>query len=286
MNPNFGYSPAPFEGALELSTFANNVIEFKGAKYVPDETKGYFTFAISHSFPVSTFYGTALHPNVIAQSYNSMLHQNLNFEHNIRAYHKSKGDKNYVEDRVIGSIVAVDFPAGMGTLRAGKEPVAIKGVAVYYKMTTGMQKVVGEHQTSRHRYTVSMEVQYPYDDSGLAIASAGAKPMDTTPADLAAMGYDYVPWSAASEELRGTFSKEKNRIVKKYQGRETFMLMGGVNGTVHYAGIGLVKYGAEPTAEITQMAASATGEVEKFQPILSLGDLIEEAAKKILKKNS
>ena len=40
--------------------------------------------------------------------------------------------------------------------------------------------------------------------------------------------------------------------------RKAVMLMGGLDGIVHYNGIGLVRYGAEKTAKIHQMAASAS----------------------------
>jgi len=46
--------------------------------------------------------------------------------------------------------------------------------------------------------------------------------------------------------------------VKDYKGRKSYLLMGGLDGSVHFSDVGLVRYGAEPKAAIQSMAASAT----------------------------
>lgn len=267
-----------------IALFSDDVIKFNGQEFVPDDTKGYFTFNISTAFPQgATYYGTALHSAVIDRSYRTLVDQPLNYEHQVRHYFKKPGKETNVEDRFLGSIRAVDFarqPAGGWKLSLNSAP-CITGVSSYWKNATGMNKILGDHQTGRHKYSVSMEVEYRPMESGFAVAHKGKPTFDSTPSDFAEAGFDYVPYADAPEELRATFSEERNRIIGRYKNRDTFLLMGGLDKNVHYAGVGLVKYGAERTAEITRMAASGG-------PILAdvfsgLPSLLEEAFRKCSK---
>ncbi len=56
-------------------------------------------------------------------------------------------------------------------------------------------------------------------------------------------------------------------------GRECFMLMGGIDTPVHFAGIGIVKSGAETTASIQLMAAS--NPVNVLLPFQNLSSLLK-----------
>lgn len=270
---------SPFSAQVEeVALFGNQTIEFthpdnRRETFVPDDTKGYFQFQMAHGFPMGrTAYGTALHPGVTGNSWQSLKHQNLNYEHNIRAYHQGEKNNN-IEDRILGTVVAVNYPPtptggwkvppaqslGANAISLNSATPAITGVAQFAKLATAMGKVVGEHQTGRHKYTVSMEVRYNLNKSGFAVAmKPGGKAHSGTPDDLARAGFEYWPFTEASEELMGTFSQSKNRITKDFRGRQASMLMGGLpdGGTVHFCGVGLVKFGAEPPAAITQMAAS------------------------------
>lgn len=287
----------------ELALFGNQVIEFtdhnnRKTVFEPDDTKGFFQFQMAHGFPFGrTAYGTALHPGVTGVSWASLLYQNLNYEHNIKAYHKKPGENTNVEDRILGTIVAASYPntpaggwkvppqnaLGMnGDMTALNASVpSITGVASFAKLATAMGKVVGEHQTGRHKYTVSMEVQYNINHSGIAVAmKSGSKSSSAhsgTPDDLARAGYEYWPFKDAPAEVQATFSIDKNRVTKDYKGRQTSILMGGIpdQGKVHFCGMGLVKYGAERTAAITQMAAS--GLPGLADSISEIPDLLRQA---------
>lgn len=235
-------------------------IDFKGRKYEPDKTKGFLKFKMSHAFPVINAYGQALHPNVIAQSFQSLLYQNLNYEHIVVAYDK----KSYSSDKFLGTVVDVDFPSAPVTgwkVSADKEDVPhIEAVASFAKLARGMDTVVGRHLGGRHKYSVSMEIQYPYKDCGFAIALNEKKPTinKDTPEDLLAAGWEYVPWIGCDDDLLGCFSLKENRIVKDWKGRKVVQMMGGLDKPVHYSGVAIVQYGAEAEAEILQMAASNT----------------------------
>lgn len=259
-------SPAPGV-SLALQLCGEDGLKFGEQTFVPDMTKGYFQFEFSHAFPVATVYQTGLMPGVIAKSFGSLLHQNINFEHQLASYHEDRD----VRDRVIGSVVAVSFPkepygGWQVNLDAGKSP-GISGVGVVYKQTQGMAGVLGDHLTGRRKYTVSMEVLYPFmpgDDNenpsraaGFAVALNGKDPkFDFTPADLLKAGYEYIPAAKAPAELIATFSKKKNRVVAQWNSRKVYVLMGGLSDPVHYAGTGVVQFGAEAPAKIIRMAAS------------------------------
>ena len=283
---------SPLLSNLQVSLFSDESIEWldrDGRKltFTPDETKVFFKFTMSHVFPVATHYGTALHAPVVEKSYRSLLYQNLNYEHQMAAYYKEPGVPSKVEDRILGSVVAVEFPrspTGGWKLVPEVETPGITGVASFAKLATAINRVVGDHQTGRHTYTVSMEVQYPFDQAGFALKVGGKKrEFDaSTPTDFAQAGYEYVPFKDAPEMLVATFSKKRNRIVARYKGRECCLLMGGLEGQVHYCGMGLVKYGAEKTAAITRLAASGSPLIA--EPFLSLPELLGAALKINLRK--
>ncbi len=259
---------------LALSLCGDEGLRFGNEVFVPDATLGYFQFQLSHAFPVATVYQTALHPAVIAKSYKSLFHQKLDKEHQIASYFP-EGD---VRDHIIGFVAAVDFPKeppGGWTISDPGQSPAISGVAAVFKEAQGMAKVLGEHVTGKHKYTVSMEVFYPLvpgDDAanpnsaaGFALNLNGGQPkFNFTPPDMLRAGYEYVPAAKAPEELVATFSRKKNRVMAQYRGRRVCVLMGGLDNPVHYAGVGLVRYGAEPPAKILRLAASAEHPLDKL----------------------
>ncbi len=251
-------------------------IEIAGQKLVPDETKGYIEFRFSHSLPVVNAYGQALHPNVIGMSYNSLLHQPLDYEHQLVAYNKEK----IHHDKILGSVVAVEFPrAPMGGWRVPTNPgeaPAIRAAASFAKLARGMDTVMGKHLSGRHQFTVSMEVQYAFKDCAFAVSLNGGKPKFDTPDDMVKAGFEYIPWIQAEDDLLGCFSPTRNRIISEWKGRKVIQLMGGIDKPVHYSGVGIVQYGAEKPAEILQMAASKTEDVVKqvLSPLQALADLV------------
>lgn len=275
--------------SLSLLLCGDNGMEFtsKGQRHTfkPDLTRGYLKFEMAHAFPNRLAYGTAIHPAVVARSADSLLHQNLNYEHQLADHFKDDPDrKGKVNDRLLGAVLAVHFPQG-SNFQVGASPEDapfISAVASYAKHAQGMNRIIGDHATGRHKWTVSMEVKYPFSETGFAVARNGREPLkefsDSTPSDMSAAGYDYVSTLEAPEDLLATFSQKKNRIVKDYKGRKATLLMGGIDGDVHFAGVGLVKYGAEKTAAIQTLAASASPLI--FAPFQDLAELIRKSLQK------
>lgn len=277
------------DGIEFVSTFGS--ASGQKQRFTPDSTKGFVKFEIANAFPNALVYGTALHPNVLAKSYGSMLHQPFNMEHQLAHYHKKPGMANHVEDRILGSIQGVNFPetphGGWRVNANGETAPKITALASYAKQAKGMSEVLGNHSSGKHKYTVSMEAVYDFSDGGFAITRGNRSPLPefskSTPEDMDTAGFDYVsvkdspPALASFNAKKQTydsevFNKEKGRMESNYKGRKVTMMMGGLDNPVHFAGVGLVKYGAESKAGISRMLASADGAsllIEPFQGLTS-----------------
>ncbi len=250
-----------------------NVIELNGEKFIPDQSKAYAEFTLARGLPVVTAYGTCLHAGTVGNSFASMKHQVLDYDHRIRSYRPKKNDgtkadeHGIVRDHIIGTVVAVDYPRtpiGGWKLNADKEQApAIRGVAVIHKQAEQVPKILGEHLGGRHKWSVSLEMDWHFLQSGFLVGDrARAKPDQEalmsagTPDDLAGAGFGYVTVESAPEDLINCFDLGTGRIKDKWRGLPVSMMQGGLNGEVHFMGVGIVRYGAEREAEIQQILAS------------------------------
>ena len=252
-----------------------NAIDIAGMKLVPDESKAYADFSIAHAFPVVTAYGTSLHPGTVANSYQSMLHQVFNQAHLMKAYDTSKEKNEIPRDHILGSIVAVEFPqTPMGGWRLAREKAAapsIRAAAVIHKHAERVPKILGEHLGGRHKWTVSMEVDYSILASGFVVGQRDAAKKkqaelmaEFTPDEFTNFGLGYVAMEQAPEELLDAYDFDR-RMMKRnatWDGLPVTLLKGGINGQVHFRGVGLVRYGAEREAQIAQILASDPGRLE------------------------
>jgi hypothetical protein len=282
VDTNLLHSPVPAN--LILSLCGEDGIKFKDRTFKPNKTRGYFQFSISKAFPATLLqHKTALHPAVISKSYETLADQNLNYEHQLAWNHPTRD----VRDRVIGGIAAVDFPrvpsGGWKINPDISQAPSIDGVAVIYKQTAGSAQVWGEHMTGKRNYTLSMEVLWPFEEAGFAVGLAGRSSMNRdTPEDFLKAGYDYWSYDDAPAELRATFATKgprKGEVVAQYRGRPVFVLMGGLDNPVDYTGIAVVKMGAEPTAKIMRLAASAQ------DPMALMADKIAKTFNTITENN-
>jgi hypothetical protein len=235
---------------------ARGSIEIGGQTLTADETKAYVEFRLSHSFPVLTCDQTTLHPNTVAQSYQSMLHQVFNVGHIMKAYNP---DENY-RDRILGSVVAVEFPpAPVGGWKvqgdSARSP-GIRAVAVIHKRAEWADKILAEHLGGRKRWTVSMENTFRLKDGGFLVKDKTLAKEFTTPDDLLEQGWTYIPWSAAPDKLMDCFDEKRVCMASKWGKRDTALLIGGLGARIHYQGVGITPLGKEPTAQIATMLAS------------------------------
>jgi hypothetical protein len=189
-----------------------------------------------------------------------MRDQKIDWEHSIALYHAKEKD---VRDKVIGSVKDVEFTGGKNvqwTITPDKEKAPfIRGLGVVFKETQGVAKSFGQHMIGGKKLTVSMEANWPLEDSGFAIALNGGKPSlsNDSPQDFVKSGFEYVSYAKAPPELQACYSRNNNRIQKTYQGRRVAILMGGLGEPIHFAGLAVCNFGAEKEAKIARVCASA-----------------------------
>jgi len=264
-------------GSLTALNSDSAAIEFNGERFEPDATKAYGRFTICHGFPCITAFGTNFHPGTVANSFQSLKHQVVNYDHQMRVHDKSKDRDQILHDKTLGFVAAVAYPsAPAGGWKVGADRTkapAIEGVMGIFKEAQKTQTVLGEYLTGKHKWTVSIEVQYSLLGSGFVVGDAakGAKGQkalmeEQTPPELQDLGFGYVTVESAPAELLDCFDTQKGRIVAAWNKLPVTLMMGGINGMTHLAGVGIVRYGAEREAEIQQLLASDPDRV---------GDLLE-----------
>lgn len=232
-------------------TFGSNV-------YRPDSTKCYLAFEVSHSFPVMTLSLQSLHPAVIAKSWSTLKEAKLDFEHQIQSYH----DDPNIKERIVGSVLDAEFPGtpdgGWKVQSDATKAPGIRGIAVVWLEAFGVASMLDSHLSGRKKLSVSMEVLWPLESAGYAVQLNGSTPLfkDTTPDDMRAIGLEYVSYLEAPPELQAAYSTKARRVRMTYKGRKVAVMMGGLSGEVHYAGLGLVANPAEREARITRVTAN------------------------------
>lgn len=261
-------------GVLRLCAGDAPTLHCDGRSFTPDSSTAYAEVFLSHGVPVLTAHGEGLSPWTVKRSFRSMEGKPVNREHRMVAY-----DAGAKSDAIIGYVAAVEY-AWDGRLATSEDrAVGLRCVVGLHKKAQGMATLLGRQQ-ARAEYAVSMEVEYFNSESGFLVRGSGLNP---TPAEWTAAGWSYIPSALASQELLATRDWKKARMNGRrpgvagacgfYQGMETYWLMGGLDGTVHYAGIGWVKYGAEPTARVGLVLASRGADVNAAGTLLEACDL-------------
>lgn len=226
---------------------------FEALKYEPDLFKCYVEFDICHSFPQitgPTMHGAYLgyHPAVLAANHGSLRHQWMNLRHLTAA---NAGDGK-TRDRIVGCIVATHFPAppplGWKIPEKPEDAPCIKGCAVLFKLAEGMNRVIGDHQTSRQPWSVSIEVDATLDNVGIYQPSTREIwPLATAPDDLL--------------EAVTVDPKSRNLVIGRARGEQLAFAYGHTNGKLHYRGVGMTPRPAEKTAKITSITAEDGSEL-------------------------
>lgn len=250
-----------------MVALCENALTIGGRKKVPDASKAYVEFTLARPFPVVSAYGTCTHPGTIGNSWMSMEDQLFDFAHRIKSYDTSPGKDTIHRDYALGSVVGVEFPnTPLGGWRMGlnKDVVpAIRGVAVIHKALERVPALLAEHLGGRHKWTVSLEMDYSLLESGFVIAnrSDATKTQEavlsaTSPKDFTELGLGYVPIEQAPDDLFECFDLKQRRIKSQWGKLPVVLMQGGINGSVHFRGVGMVRYGAEREAEIQTLLAT------------------------------
>lgn len=252
-----------------------------GQKLTPDETKAYIRFKLAHAFTRTTrpitAYGTTFHPGTVANSYSSMLHQVFDLAHQMKSYNppkKNPDDPDEIRrDYQLGSIVGVEFPPppGLAWSVDMEGSPCIVAAAVIHKQAEKVPQVMGEHMGGRHRWTVSLEVKYSMVQSGWIVGDIDRAPRkardlmaEVTPDEFNKIGMGYVPMEYAPDELIECYDFKRSRVNGTWHGMPVVLMKGGVNGNVHFMGVGMVRYGAEREAEIQQLLATDPDRIEEM----------------------
>jgi hypothetical protein len=264
--------------SFQLCGSAANAITIAGQTFVPDAATAYVEFFMAHAFPLyldvpdgkDRAYYSTMHPQVIANSYRSLVGKPVNLAHLIKAYNPEKITK----DHVFGTVMAVEFgetPAD-GWKVQGDPALApgIRAVAALHKNVEGVSVVIdtwnqGVTPFTDTPWTVSMENEGCLTDGGFLIqcgpqaAECGVVEFwESTPEDFRALGWVYVPYGDAPKSLLACQRDDKMLGLKKdYQGYPTLFLNGGLAGQIFFFGVALVPLGRESAARIGRICASA-----------------------------
>ncbi|MDE2101794.1 MAG: hypothetical protein KGL39_31395 [Patescibacteria group bacterium] len=259
-----------------------NSITIDGQTFTPDPDTAYIEFVVGHAFPVVTKYGTGIHPQVVANSHRSMLNKVFNLAHIMRKYDPN----NNPRDRILGSIVAVEFPEmpeGGWKVQANREDApGIRVVAVIHKAAQDaaslIEKWFDDNAEGDAGWMVSMENEFDLKSSGFIVNNGrmGENSLenfhDDTPDDLKALGFVYVPCLTAPLKLLECLNTDEDderddetstRVCRDYLGQQPLLLLNGLNGTMRFRGVGLcpagIATGMEPEAVVKRMLAAERG---------------------------
>lgn len=247
------------ETSLEVSNFervdvssaaaqADNIMSQTGFK--PDRWKAYVDFDIVHCCPaiigptqegiVSTYL-----PGIVAASHGSLLHQQVNLNHLLKAYSSKEDGDNVPKDRIVGCVVATWFPPKpIEGWKIGDDPKtapSIRARAVIFKLADGVNRIIGDHQTSRKKQSVSIESITSIGNLGVYLPSRGVDKIQRLdevddPAILSALSFDPLKFGKVNGE-QGVF-------------------VWGMTDPVEFRGVGITPRPAESEAKIIAFDAS------------------------------
>jgi hypothetical protein len=246
------------ELAMEVSNVRFHDTSFKAESspfgdlgYAPDRWKGYMEFDICHSLPavlgpvMEGFY-CAYTPSSLAMSHASLLHQQVNLGHLLKTYGKEEG-REVSKDRIVGCVVATFFPdepEGGWQVDMSSSPNAapcIRACAVIFKLADGVNRVVGDHQTSREKQSVSIEAITTYDNLGVLLPSRGVDSIQPL-------------LSMTDPDLIEAFQPDPFKLNKINGEQPVFMY--GIGRPVDLRGVGITPRPAEAEAKIVSFNAA------------------------------
>ncbi len=252
-----------------VSLCSEGALTVNGRALIPDHASAYGECFLAHAFPVTTVDGTGIMPQVVANSYQSMLFKVVDLLHIIRAYNPRENK----QDRVLGTVIDVEFPPmpeGGWDLAADRaQAPGIRAVFVIHRQLEQAEDLIQSQLAGVMQWTVSMENNYDPETSGFLVeleGSSGGRGLEpwreATPEYLQRRGYVYVPLPQAPKELLACFDGEQTKMLKRFRDQETTFLLGGLDGQIKFKGIGLTPLGKEKEARLSQMLASGVSYVD------------------------
>lgn len=227
--------------------------------FIADDYKAYFRFKICTAFP--NVIGPEMngrcfgfHPQVLANSYQSLLHQQTNLGHMLKIY-------GGYRDRIQGGIVEVSVGNVSRLGGSLKIPESVEKapyldcIAVLWKMAEGNKELLGKHLSAREKTSVSIEV-------GTTLADLWV--YNPTDQSIHSMADATAAWPGLITQHK------KNGIqIGKLDGVQFAFAAGGENGSVPFRGVGYTPNPAESkTAKIIDIHAAGPGEEIAFAATL------------------
>lgn len=213
----------------------------------PDVYSAYVRFSICKSLPnvmgpesaSGAVFG--VHPAVVARSFETLRYKQMNRGHQLKALGKPA-------DNIVGCVLGCAYPEepeGGWTIpeSVGAAP-SISGLGVLFKQAQGVDKLLGEHQSGKHTWSVSMEMTYYYDEVGIY------DPVTRLAYDRADI--PKMLWNYLAED-------EKGKLLVRKNARQVPLVLipGGVSGNIWFSGVGYTKSPAERTASVDHIAAES-----------------------------
>ncbi|GEM_PF-1612160 len=238
-------STLEISGLRMLDANAEAGSPFAGLGYKADDYKAYIEFTCCHSLPVvigPTQEGSyiGMLPDTLSASHASLLHQQVNIRHLLKAYNPEQ----IARDRIIGCVVATWFPkaplGGWQMPASAEQAPAIKACAVVFKLAEGVPGLLGKHVTSREKQSVSIENITTLNNIGLWLAS---KP------DV------IVPLLDPGDYADAVSIKDNKVSVGKVNGEQAVMVYGLNGRPTSLRGVGVTPRPAERVAKITSVNA-------------------------------
>lgn len=280
------------QSSIGVSFCGDKSVTCAGRTFVPDQDVAYVEFKLSFGFPWVITEKTGIHAQVVANSYLSMENKVFNLNHIMKSYAPDENTRDYI----LGCVVAVEFPeAPEGGWKIGSKDEApcIRAVAVMFKAAQQVEKILedwfeGRTPLGEGEWTVSMENTHKLGECGFLVRATGGTLsafVEGTPADLLAQGFIYVPTITAPMALLKCLNTEEDdiadsntctRVCRNYEGYETFLLIGGLNGKIRYNGVALTPKGKETAAQVSRMFASNAQMIDTdalMAPLRELADL-------------
>lgn len=243
---------------------------FSKLGYAADASKAYIECEVCHSLPGGRFRGAGgaangnelgLWADVIAKSHGSLLHQQLNVQHQLAEYSDNKQGK---QDRIIGCVVATQIVASKyGGMRgpsnakgatnawADGADVHISALMVVHKMAKGVHTILGNHLASRTEQSVSIEMECGIDQLGVMRPSTGeAHSFTLMPQEW----LDTVAWKDAEGKAVAGLP-----MLGSIDGERLVFTYGMPGDAIEFQGIATTPNPAENKARITRVEASNDG---------------------------
>jgi hypothetical protein len=237
--------------------------------YEPDMSKAYIDVDIVHTAPaiigpVQEGFWCAYFARIVTASHGSLLHQQVNLNHLIKQY--GDAEDKVSRDRIVGCVVATWFPPEpVGGWKIGDDPQAapcIRAKLVIFKLAEGVHRLIGDHQASRKKQSVSIETTTTLGNLGIYVPSRG---WDKVAA--------YSEWDNDKEIAKAL---KYNPLSIGKVGGDQAVFVYGMTEPVQFRGIGMTPRPAEREAKIVSLKAQRSQTADGGTLIAMAAELVEQ----------